>query len=95
VFGATPDAVDFAGAVPGFASPGCSGVAGAYLLAHLACKAFAWNTPSRPYEPSASACELSLNVSGGGSDPAYVTFNSFPVAAFAEWLSNSFSINVT
>ena len=43
---------------------------GAYFDAHFACSALAWNTPSLPKLPSASACELSLNVSGGGSVPA-------------------------
>ena len=63
-------AADLAGgAAAGLVPPGFCGVAGAYLLAHLACRTLAWKTPSRPYEPSASAWESSLKVSGGASVP--------------------------
>ncbi len=60
------NAADLAGAdgvtagAPGFC-------AGAYFDAHLACSSVAWKTPSRPKVPMASACALSLKVSGGGS----------------------------
>src|SRR5579884_2640751 len=47
----------------------CPGCAGAYFDAHLAWSCVAWKTPSRPKVPIASAWELSLNVSGGGSSP--------------------------
>src|SRR6476620_1078980 len=58
------------GSVFGVPVAGSPGFAGAYLDAHFACSALAWNTPSLPKLPSASAWELSLKVSGGGSVPA-------------------------
>src|SRR5262249_18015576 len=45
---------------------------GAYLEAHLAWSSLAWNTPSRPNSPTASAWALSLKVSGGGSASLYL-----------------------
>ena len=57
------------GRAAGMAGAADSAPAGAYLLAHLAWRTEAWKTPSRPYEPSARACESSLKVSGGGSEP--------------------------
>src|SRR6185312_2478589 len=51
---------------------------GAYLEAHLAWISLAWKTPSRPKLPAASACALSLKVSGGASVPVYTTGSLLP-----------------
>ena len=59
----------FGGSVLGVPDARISGFRRRILRRTFGLQALAWNTPSFPKLPSASACELSLNVSGGASVP--------------------------